>query len=89
MRKSEIVIAIMARRKEIPPAENKIIKSLSSALKYFSTDLTKWDGDVEETLSQGIIRHVSSVRGDLSMQGVVRDIDIIIKRMECGVLFSC
>ena len=84
MRKSQIVIAILALRKEIPPTQDKILKSLSSALKYHSLALDNWDGDVEPTLAQGIIRHVSSVRGELTMQGLIRDIDIMLKRMACN-----
>jgi hypothetical protein len=86
MRKIEIVFAIMAVRTATPPPENQILKSLSSALKAHSVVLHHWDADVELKLAQGIIRHVSSVRGNLTMQGLIRDIDIMLKRMACDRL---
>jgi hypothetical protein len=86
MRKSEIVFAIIAVRTDTPPPANQILKSLSSALKCHSLLLDNWDGDVAPELAQVIIRHVSSVRGELTMQGVIGDIDIILKRMTCDSL---
>ena len=86
MRKSEIVIAVIARRSATPPPENQVLKSLSSALKYQVPILDMWDRDVDPELAKGIIRHISSVRGDLTMHALIRDIDIILDRMACGSL---
>lgn len=81
MRKSDIVVAIIALRSGLPPTDKKIRNGLFSALKHRSLVLEKWDDDVDADLAKGIIKHVGSVKGALSMHGVIQDIDIILKRI--------
>lgn len=81
MRKSDIVVAIIALRSGLPATDKKIRNGLCSALKHRSLVLEKWDDDVDADLAKGIIKHVGSVRGALSMHGVIQDIDIILKRV--------
>ena len=81
MKKSDIVIAILAMRSGQAPANHKILRDLSLALKYCSQDLERWDERLDPDLAVGIIKHVSAVRGELTMAILVRDIDLLLKRI--------
>ena len=81
MKKSEIVKAVMDHRLGVMTNEKKIMANLSSALKYRSVTLNDWDCEVDAGLAQGIIKHMMAVRGDLTMQALVEDIDRILKRV--------
>ena len=80
MKKSDIVIAIIALRSGVSPPAKKVLRELSSALKRRSTHLKDWDHPIDATYSQRIINHIRSVRGMITMQGVVSDIDILVTR---------
>ena len=80
--KSDIVVAVMALRSEILLTDKKkILDGLVAALKRRSLILEAWDKDVDPELARGIIKHVGSVKGELSIYGVIQDIDIILKRI--------
>lgn len=89
MKKSKIVLAIIALRSATAPIEKKIIVELSCALNQRATTLTKWERDVDADLAQSIIRHIVGVKRQLSMHGIVQDIDILLDRVSfSGVLSS-
>lgn len=81
MKKSEIVLAIIALRSATAPIEKKIIIELSSVLNQRATTLTNWECDVDADLAQKIIKHIVGVKRHLSMHGIVQDIDILLKRV--------
>ena len=80
MKKSEIVGTVMSLRTGVATNDKKIIKSLASVLKYRSMRLQQWDEEVEANLAQGIIRHITAGRGELTLQALVGDIDILLRR---------
>ena len=80
MRKSDIVIAIIALRTGVAPSQKQILKDLSLELKYRSWSLEIWDQHVDPNLTPRIIKHVGSAKGELTMQALVGDIDIMVGR---------
>jgi hypothetical protein len=81
MRKSDIVVAVVIHRSAKPPAEKQILKDLSEVVKHLSLDTETWDHDVETVIGNGIIKHIGSVTGELTLQDLVLDIDLILKRI--------
>ena len=80
MKKSDIVKAIISLREGIRPTEKRVYDTIASALTYSSVSLEAWNEWVDPDLAHGIIKHVSSVRGQLSQHALIQDIDIILKR---------
>lgn len=81
MRKSEIVIAVVIRRSSKPPSEKQIRKDLAKVLNHLSLDINTWDDDVDTVIGNGIVKHVGSVMGELTLEDLVTDIDMILKRI--------
>lgn len=81
MKKSDIVIAILAMRSGQVSSSHKVLRNLSSALRYSSLDLERWDQPVDPDYAVHIIKHISSVRGALTMAMLVQDIDLLLNRM--------
>ena len=80
MKKSDMVLAIVSGRSEKPLSEKQIRKQLAAVLTELSLNPDEWDQDVDSDVAEGVIKHVGSVRGDLSLQDIVKDIDRILKR---------
>ena len=81
MKKSDIVVTVIIRRSERPLIEKQVLRDLSSVLEDLSINRDKWDHDVEPIIAEGIIKHMGSVRGELSLEDLVMDIDLILKRI--------
>ena len=43
--------------------------------------LENWDDNIDPIIADGIIRHMESVRGELSLRDLIVDIDLILKRI--------
>ena len=80
MKKSDMVIAIVSGRSEKPLTGKQIRKQLASVLTDLSLNPDEWDHDVDKNIAEDVIKHVSSVKGELSIHDIVRDIDRILKR---------
>jgi hypothetical protein len=80
MKKSDMVIAILALRSGVAVSGKKILKDLAIALKYRSLTLAKWDREVPPGNTHRIIHQIGSVRGQLTMQAVIGDIDKLLVR---------
>ncbi len=80
MKKSDIVIAVLLTRSE-KGSEKQIRKDLSQGLINMSLELEQWDQDVDIPIANAIIKNISTTRGNLSMEYIIRDIDIILNRI--------
>lgn len=81
MKKSDIVIAVVIRRSKTPVSEKQIRKDLASVLNHLSLDLVNWDLEVDTVIANGVMKHVGSVKGELSLEQLVLDIDTMLKRI--------
>ena len=79
VKKSDIFVAIVIFRSEKPTAEKKIRNGLSLVLNQLSLNLETWDQDVDTVIANGIIKHVGSVKAELSSKDIILDIDTILK----------
>lgn len=82
VKKSDIVLRVMALRAEVADAERKILAALATALDQRSLALHKWDAAIDVHLAERIVRHVSSVKGNLPLPAIVQDVDILVSRYE-------
>jgi hypothetical protein len=80
VKKSDIFIAIVLLRAEKQRSERAILKDLSEVLEHLSMELKQWDGNVDPLLGTQIITKIGSTKSDLSLDQIVRDIDILSKR---------
>lgn len=85
LKKSDIVTRVITIRSGIVPSEKKITKDVSSALVQRGLKLEKWDASVDTGLAQRMIKHISSVKGSLSIPQLVQDIDIMVSRWSARV----
>jgi hypothetical protein len=81
MKKTDIVIAVVALRSKRPPTHQQIRKDIAVVLKHLAIKPDLWDLEVEEVIAEGLIKHVGSVKGELSLQDLILDIDMILKRI--------
>lgn len=81
MKKSDIVIAVVVLRSTVPPKNQQIRKDISKVLKDLSISPETWDHEVEDVIATGLIKHVGSVKNELSLEDLILDIDMILKRI--------
>lgn len=80
MKKSDIVIAVFTKSQ--PGKTGKqVLRDLTALLTDQSLDIDQWDITVPDPIANSMIRNIGSARGELVMEYVVRDIDIILKRI--------
>ncbi len=80
MKKSEIVVAVFSKSHP-SKSEKQVLKELTSLLTDQSLDLDRWDVSVPDPIANAMIKNIGSARGELLMEYVIRDIDIILKRI--------
>lgn len=80
MKKSDIFSAVVLLRSDKPQKEREILKQLSSTLQHLSTDLDKWDERIDPALGAQITTKIGSTKQDLSLEQIIRDIDIMMNR---------
>ncbi|HEX8040774.1 MAG TPA: hypothetical protein VF490_16565 [Chryseosolibacter sp.] len=80
MKKSEIVVAVFTKSHPTK-TEKQVLRDLTALLSDQSVDMDQWDVTVPDPIAKSMIRNIGSARGELVMEYVVRDIDIILKRI--------
>ena len=81
MKKSEIVIALANQRSPKTLPEEDTRRQLYAVLNALSFDLAKRDQEVDLEIGNAVIKHMRSIRGNLSLRALVIDIDLILKRI--------
>lgn len=82
MKKSDIVISIYFIRSDKKKTEREILKHLSLCLRTtLNLKLKEWDQSVDPAIGTKIITTVGSTKSDLSMEHIIRDIDILFQRL--------
>lgn len=80
MKKSEIVVAVFTKSHP-SKTEKQVLRELTAHLADQSLDIDQWDITVPDSIARSMIRNIGSARGELVMEYVVRDIDIILRRI--------
>ena len=78
MKKSEIIVAVVVRRTEKTLQEKQLLREVNNILTELSTT---FDHDIDAIIAEGIIKHMGSVRGELTLRDLIVDIDLILKRI--------
>jgi hypothetical protein len=81
MNKSDIVVSIYLSRSDKKLTAEYVEKLLKSELAKSDMDLKDWDQLVNSSIGNAIIKNITSTRGELSMELLVKDIDLILKRI--------
>jgi hypothetical protein len=81
MNKSDIVVSIFLARSEKKTTAQQVKKLLQSELGKFQKDIEDWDQEVNTPIANAIIKNIGSTRGELSMELLITDIDLILKRI--------
>jgi hypothetical protein len=81
MKKSQIVVAVVQKKSVIPVTEKEILKGLSEHLSNYSLNIEKWNEDVEERLAKAVIKNIGSMKADVPMRFMIREVDIILRRV--------
>lgn len=81
MKKSDIVVSIYLARSDEKPTAQQVKNLLQSELEKSNKKLEDWDQMVNTSIANAIVRNIGSTRGELSIEFLVRDIDLILKRI--------
>ena len=81
MRKSQIMIAVVQNKSLRPVTETEILEKLSEHLANHSSDLQRWNTYIEEPLAKAIIKNLGSVKSDIPMRLMIREIDVVLERV--------
>lgn len=81
MKKSEIFVAVVILRARTPQKPTEIFKDLLSILNIRSLELKSWEQEIEKVIADGIVKQLTTVRGDLRYEDIIADIDLILKRI--------
>ena len=81
MKKSQIVVAVVKKKSRVPVTENEILKRLSEHVSNFSMDIERWDEEVEEPLANSVIKNMGTMKADVPMRLMIREVDIILNRI--------
>jgi hypothetical protein len=79
MKKSEIILGIFAKLHPSKP-EKQVLYELTTALADESADLNEWNETIPHGIAHAIVKNIGSARRKLTMEDVLRDIDIIVRR---------
>lgn len=81
MKKSDIVISVVKARSQGEKSDNEIVRDLSRVLERRSLKVETWDQPVNTPIGNSIIMRAISLRGEVHLDYLVRDIDMILNRI--------
>ena len=81
MKKSDVVVQVMRIRSGNKVTEQQVRNELSVFLAERALKVDEWDQTIEASIGNAMVKNLTSVRSDLSLDKVVRDIDLIMKRI--------
>lgn len=81
MKKSDVVVSIYLARSDKKLTAQQVKNLLQSELEKSNKKLEDWDQMVNTSIANAIVKNIGSTRGELSIEFLIRDIDLILKRI--------
>lgn len=80
MQKSHIFSTVVLSKGDKPEPAWKVVRNLAATLKRMCEDINQWDQEVDPDVATNIIRQIGSTKRDMTMEQIIRDIDMMLKR---------